>query len=94
MPTTVRDAQASIVSARPTSSAMSGKCTARLSAMVPEEFALEFQRFALLRGYPSASDCMREILFIAVLGEATITKLHRDRIGEVGRNLTGIGQEA
>lgn len=91
MADTSEAARSDALSARPTSCGLAGKCTARVSTLVPEAFALELQRFAFERGYPSVSDCVREILLIAVHGGEAIENLHRDRIKRVAEKMTGIG---
>lgn len=94
MPTTDRDAQASTVSARPTSSAAMGKQTVVLKTLVSDEFDEQFRRFARERGYGSTSDCLREIAICAVLGSDYLADLHRSRIESLGRNLSKIGTPA
>jgi len=56
------------VFARPTTAAMAGKQTATLKTMVADEVKEDFARFARLRGYPSDSDCLRELVLTAVYG--------------------------
>lgn len=68
------------VFARPTSSVMTGKQTAVLKTMVTDEVAEEFARFARLRGYPSHSDCLRELVLTAMYGADHVADLHRQRI--------------
>ena len=66
--------------ARPTSSALLGKQTATLKTSTTDEFAELFSRWARERGFGSSSDCMRELLYIAVLGPDWLIDLHRQRI--------------
>lgn len=86
---TAAEAQA-VMSARPTSAAF-GKCTARLSTLVPDELKEEFDRKALRAGYPSASDCLRELVMVYLRGREYLVSVHRERIEALAENLTGIG---
>lgn len=88
---TAEDAQA-VLSARPTSMSF-GKCTARLSTLVPDEIKDEFDRKALRSGYPSASDCLRELVMVYLRGADYLVSVHRERIDALRQNLTGIGTD-
>ena len=79
--------------ARPTSSALLGKQTATLKTSTTDEFADLFSRWARERGFGSSSDCMREVLYIAVLGPDWLIDLHRQRIASLSQNLSGIGAQ-
>lgn len=81
----------STVFARPTSSAMNGKQTATLKTMVSDEVAEDFARFARQRGYPSQSDCLRELVMTAVYGPEHVANLHRERIVSLFGDRSAIG---
>lgn len=81
----------STVFARPTSSAMSGKQTATLKTMVADEVAEDFARFARQRGYPSQSDCLRELVLTAIYGPEHVANLHRERIVSLFGDRSAIG---
>jgi hypothetical protein len=76
---------------RPTASALSGKQTVVLKTMVSDEVADAFTRFAKERGYATVSDCMRELLLVAVYGPDYLTDLHRQRIASLVRNQANAG---
>jgi hypothetical protein len=61
--------------------------------MVSDEVAEAFGAFAKQRGYGSASDCMRELILVAVYGEDFIASLHRERITSLYRKGSATGQE-
>jgi hypothetical protein len=73
---------------------MSGKQTCSLKTLVSDEVAEEFSLFARKRGYGSASDCLRELVLIAVYGVDYVADLHRQRIESLAPNRNGIGTEA
>lgn len=79
---------------RPTSSAMAGKQTATLKTMVADEVAEDFAKFARLRGYPSQSDCLRELVLTAIYGPDHVADLHRQRIESLFGHRAGIGTES
>ena len=87
-------AQAQSLAARPTSSAMNGKQTCALKTLVTDEVGEEFAKFARERGYPSASDCLRELVMVSVYGPDYLSDLHRRRIASLGLNRSAIGTEA
>jgi hypothetical protein len=78
---------------RPTSSSLGGKQTVPIKTMVSDEVAEAFGAFAKQRGYGSASDCMRELILVAVYGEDFIASLHRERITSLYRKGSATGQE-
>lgn len=80
------------LSSRPTTAGF-GKCSERLSTLVPEEIKEEFERRARALGYPSSSDCLRELLIVWLRGADMLKKVHADRIAQVARNLSAIGSE-
>lgn len=80
---------------RPTSAAMtSGKQTCSLKTLVSDEVAEDFGKFARLRGYGSTSDCLRELVLIAIYGTEYVANLHRDRLLSLAPNRDAIGTEA
>lgn len=84
-------AENSVVFARPTSSAMTGKQTATIKTMVTDEVAEDFARFTRERGYASQSDCLRELLLTAMYGPEHIADLHRQRIASLFGHRPAIG---
>lgn len=70
---------------------MSGKQTATLKTMVSDEVAEDFARFARQRGYPSQSDCLRELVMTAVYGSEHVANLHRQRIVSLFGDRSAIG---
>lgn len=72
--------------ARPTSAAFGGKQTATLKCNVTDEVSDEFNKFARERGYASTSDCLRELVIVALYGAETLTDLRRQRISALVRN--------
>ena len=74
---------------RPTSSPF-GKSTERITGMVPPEIKEAFAQKARLLGYPSESDCARELFIIFSIGAESLAKIHADRIAAVAQNLVGI----
>ena len=81
----------STVFARPTTAAMTGKQTAVLKTMVADEVAEDFARFARQRGYPSQSDCLRELVLTAIYGAEHVADLHRQRITSLFGDRSAIG---
>lgn len=81
----------SAVFARPTSSAMVGKQTATLKTMVTDEVAEDFAKFARLRGYPSHSDCLRELVLTAMYGPDHVADVHAQRIRSLFGHRPAIG---
>lgn len=84
----------SLLLSRPTSSAVSGKQTAILKTAVTDEVSDAFSKFARDRGYPSVSDCLRELVISAVWGPDYLVDLHRQRIASLALNQTETGTEA
>lgn len=70
---------------------MSGKQTATLKTMVADEVAEDFARFARQRGYPSQSDCLRELVLTAIYGPEHVANLHRERIVSLFGDRSAIG---
>ena len=81
----------STVFARPTTAAMTGKQTATIKTMVSDEVAEDFARFARLRGYPSVSDCLREVVLTVVYGPDHVADLHAQRIRSLFGHRPAIG---
>ena len=79
-----------VSASRPTSSPF-GKSTERITGMVPPEIKEAFAQKARLLGYPSESDCARELFIIFSIGAESLAKIHADRIAAVAHNLRGIG---
>lgn len=80
------DQASDLLLSRPTSAAFAGKQTATLKCNVTDEVSEEFGRFARERGYASTSDCLRELVIVALYGAETLTDLHRQRIKALVRN--------
>ena len=79
------------VLSRPTSSALGGKQTETLKTSVSVEVREDFEKFARGRGYQSSSDCLRELVLVAMHGAEFLTDLHRERIASLVRNRTETG---
>jgi hypothetical protein len=90
---TAREAHALTLSARPTSSALAGKCTVPVKTLVTDEVDDDLRRFAARHGYPSVSDCLRELIVVALYGSDYIASLHKNRIKALAQNMAGIGTE-
>ena len=60
--------------------ALSGKQTVSLKTTVTDEVSEEFVRFCRERGYSSSSDCLRELVLVAIFGADALANLHRERI--------------
>ena len=72
--------------ARPTSCAIGGKQTAVIKTSVTDQVSDDFATFARIRGYASASDCLREILLVTMYGPDYMADLHRQRIASLVQN--------
>ncbi len=81
--TTLKDAQAS----RPTSAALSGKFDVVVKTLLNDELSDELRVFARENGYGSVSDCLRELLIVAMRGEEYLASLHAQRIAALARNV-------
>lgn len=80
---TLADAQAS----RPTSAALAGKFDVVVKTLLNDELSDELRVFARENGYGSVSDCLRELVIVAMRGEAYLTSLHAERISSLARNV-------
>ena len=78
---------------RPTSTVLGGKQTATLKTNVSDEVHERFQAYARERGYQSDSDCLRELILVALFGVEAMADLHRRRIESLGQNRTSTGLE-
>lgn len=78
---------------RPTSSPFAGKCSFPVKTMLTDEMEEDLKRFAQLHGYPSVSDCLRELIAVALYGRDTLSNVHRDRINALSKNMAETGQE-
>ena len=58
---------------------------------VSVEVREDFEKFARGRGYQSSSDCLRELVLVAMHGAEFLTDLHRERIASLVRNRTETG---
>lgn len=74
---------------RPTSSAFAGKQTCPLKTMVADTASDDFKKFARDRGYASDSDCLREIVLVAIYGFEHVADLHRARIASLVQQRPG-----
>ena len=79
---------------RPTSTALMGKQTSVLKTSVTDEVRDDFERFARARGYASSSDCLRELVLVAVHGPHFLADLHRRRIESLVPSTSETGTEA
>lgn len=62
--------------------------------MVTDEVAEDFARFTRERGYPSQSDCLRELLLTALYGPDHVADVHAQRIRSLFGHRAGIGTES
>lgn len=74
-------------SSRPTSAALNGKFDVVVKTLLDDDTADALRVFARRNGYGSVSDCLREMVMVAVFGEEFLTSLHADRIASLARNL-------
>lgn len=88
MDDTATDSQVSF--SRPTTSGF-GKCTETLKCLVPDETKTDFARVARERGYPSDSDCLRELVMAFTYGPEHLRRLHANRIDALAKSMAGIG---
>ena len=58
-----------------------------LKTLLPEEMSLDFERYWRTGGYTSGSDCLRELLAIAMYGKQKVDKVHTDRTAVAAMNL-------
>jgi len=71
--------------------AITGPQTAPLKTTVADEVADDFRRFCRERGYGSTSDCLRELVLVAVYGVETLADLHRERIASLHQKQNSSG---
>lgn len=69
------------------SSAFIGKFDVPVKVLLNDELADELRVFARENGYGSVSDCLRELVMVAVLGEEFLVSL-TSRIGVAGKSLS------
>jgi len=81
------------IASRPTSTAFSAKNTEQVKSAIPEEMFLDLQRFVAVNGYTSMSDCIRELIAIALYGVDEVADHHRRRIARLGQYATKTGTE-
>lgn len=79
---------------RPTRASLGEKQTVVVKTMVSDDVDDALKRFARDRGYGSVSDCVRELILVALYGEDFIASLHRERLASLYRKGTGTEQEA
>lgn len=84
---TLDDAQAS----RPTSTGMSGKFDVCTKVLLNDELADELRAWARENGYPSVSDCLREMVIVMLRGPDFLASLHANRIEALAKNLARKG---
>lgn len=72
---------------RPTSAAFAGKFDVAVKVLLNDELSDELRVFARENGYGSVSDCLRELVIVAVRGEDFLVSLHADRIAQLARNV-------
>jgi hypothetical protein len=65
------------------------KNTVTLKTCVTDTMDDDLRRFAREHGFSSTSDCLRELLRVALYGEDHVVNLHRERIRALARNLAG-----
>lgn len=72
---------------RPTSSSLPGKFDVCVKVLLNDELSDELRVFAREGGYGSVSDCLRELVIVAIRGEEYLTSLHAQRIKTLARNV-------
>lgn len=72
---------------RPTSSPSAEKNTVTVKACISDSMDDDLRRFTREHGYVSTSDCIRELLRLALYGPDHVLDLHRARIESLARNL-------
>lgn len=72
---------------RPTSAALAGKFDVVVKTLLNDELSDELRVFARDNGYGSVSDCLRELVIVAIRGEDYLTSLHAERIRSLARNV-------
>jgi len=72
---------------RPTSSALAGKFDVVNKVLLNDELSDELRAWARENGYPSVSDCLREMVIVMLRGENYLASLHSQRISALARNL-------
>lgn len=65
-----------------------GKCTEKVSTLVPVDLKEEFARAAREHGYASESDALRELVIIFTWGAERLKRLHSDRIDAAAARMT------
>lgn len=80
------------LASRPTSMPTHEKNDMTVKAMVSERVNDDLRRFARENGYQSVSDCVRELLMVALYGQDHLLTLHQRRIRALAQNLAGIGR--
>ena len=78
---------------RPTSTVLGGKQSATLKTSVSDEVHERFQAYARERGYQSDSDCLRELVLVALFGVEALADLHRRRIESLAQHKATTGPE-
>ncbi len=72
---------------RPTSAALTGKFDVVNKVLLNDELSDELRAWARENGYPSVSDCLREMVIVMLRGEDYLASLHSQRIASLARNL-------
>jgi hypothetical protein len=80
-------ATSSAVFSRPTSMPTAEKNDIAIKTMVSDRVNDDLRRFAREQGYGSVSDCVRELLMVALYGRDHLLSLHQQRISALAKNL-------
>lgn len=77
---------------RATSDPFHGKRTAVVKAAVSEALKEDFTAFWKARGFSSESDCVNELIAVALYGVDTLANVHRQRIESLFQKAASFGQ--
>jgi hypothetical protein len=80
---------ASVLASRPTGRFTVEKNDVTKKTCISDSMAEELARYTRENGYSSESDCIREILKVAIYGPDHVLDLHRARIEALAKNLAG-----
>jgi hypothetical protein len=90
-------ATSSAVFSRPTSMPTVEKNSVTVKTLITDSMDDDLRKFAREHGFSATSDCLRELIRVALYGRAHVLSLHEQRINALARNLaesrTDSGQE-
>lgn len=79
----------SVLASRPTGMPSTEKNSVTVKACITDTMDDDLRKFARENGFGSTSDCIREVLRLALYGPDHVLDLHRARIEALARNLVG-----